>query len=327
MSVSSSTSNSNNTSFQRVDALSSGAARFRWNKTVQEMHSDFCGYISSSPERTLELIVCMTLFVLGHFLPQLWSPWEAPIPYQVTQAGDVILELDLSHPVQPETVPGWMLIVVGILVPMLLLLVTGICCGPPGDAHASICVYMFAVGISTFLTNMMKLYCGRLRPNFYDMCQFDTSTKECQVDEPNARKSFPSGHSSLSFCSMTILSLYLLGKIGLHRTTTGGRNNTMPTIMAKLLAFPSFLIPMGVAFFVASSRVHDFYHHPVDIMAGAAIGVLCAHFGTSLWYPSIYSEMAGYPLQYIMFNNHHRNDHHHHPLATDSPPNEDSGTV
>lgn len=304
------TDNNSSTPFQRVDSSDAWdnvgmPPSLRWDKSRKEMYVDFVGYMTCCPERMAELLISIGFFFLGGQVPTWWASvydWEgSPIPYQETANGDVLVELDLNYEVLSETVPVWMLLLLGILLPVVLLLVMGVCSGPPGDAHASLCVYFLAVGMNLFITNMMKIYCGRFRPNFYGMCEFDTDAKACANDMANAHKSFPSGHSSLSFCAMTVLSLYFLGKVGLHRMPTTDTPKNYPSLITKLQAWMAFAIPLGLAVFVASSRVHDFYHHPADVVAGAAIGMVCAHFATGLWYPSVYSNLAGYPLQYLYY--------------------------
>jgi diacylglycerol diphosphate phosphatase / phosphatidate phosphatase len=298
------------TTFQRVadtDTTDTGdrgiCPSLRWNKTCKEMYGDSIGYVMSSKERIAEFLICIAFFILGRTIPT-WLGvvygWNGSAPYQETANGDVLVDLGLNFDLLPQTVPTSMLLLIGVVLPLILLLVLGVCSGPSGDAHACLCVYFLAVGMNSFVTDMMKNYCGKFRPNFYKMCAFDVDTKACANDVFNAHQSFPSGHSSLSFCAMTVISLYLLGKVGLHRMHTSGMAlKNYPSLKTKLLAWLAFATPLGIAAFVASSRVHDFYHHPADIVTGAAIGTVCAHFATSLWYPSIYSNVAGYPLHYL----------------------------
>ena len=267
------------------------------------MYDDSIGYVVSSKERIAELLVSIACFILGRTIPQ-WLGiaygWNGSAPYQETSNGDVLVDLELNFDLLPQTVPASMLLLIAVVLPLILLLVLGVCSGPSGDAHSGLCVYFLAVGMNSFVTDMMKNYCGKFRPNFYQMCAFDTNTKACGNDVVNAHLSFPSGHSSLSFCAMTVISLYLLGKVGLHRMPPAGMViKNYPSLKTKLLAWLSFAFPFSVAVFVAASRVHDYYHHPADIVTGAAIGTVCAHFATSLWYPSIYSNVAGYPLHYL----------------------------
>jgi membrane-associated phospholipid phosphatase len=42
---------------------------------------------------------------------------------------------------------------------------------------------------------------------------------------------------------------------------------------------------MGVAVFVAASRVADNKHHPADVVGGAVLGTSVSLFVHSLWFP------------------------------------------
>ena len=146
---------------------------------------------------------------------------------------------------------------------------------------------------------MLKAYVGRLRPNFYSLCQFDSSSLECTASLNHcleSRQSFPSGHSSFSFTGMGVLTLFLLGRYvgstsrsgGTSTTATGGgiggignRNGTRTS--QKSIVIGS-LIPLLYATFVASSRLVDNWHHPSDILAGSLIGLFYAGVGYHLWY-------------------------------------------
>lgn len=236
-----------------------------------------------------EILVFLGLSVMGKLIPKLFTVWESPIPYQESSTGDVILQLDLNYPFyEQETVPDWAVVVVCILLPIVFLGISGLCFGPSGDAHASLCTLFIAVGCSELLTDLIKLYCGRFRPNFYNMCGFDSNTKECQEGQDNnvnwhrlhdARKSFPSGHASVAFSSMLVLSLYLAGRVGIQRQPS----RAAPSMNVKLHYMLAWT-PMLVAFFIAASRVHDFYHHPADVVGGALIGGVCAVMAHGMWY-------------------------------------------
>lgn len=74
---------------------------------------------------------------------------------------------------------------------------------------------VLATGFAQMMTQLIKNTAGRLRPCFYDMCgwQFDAiwdgSTNLCTNAkwESEARKSFPSGHSSYAWATMFLLTV------------------------------------------------------------------------------------------------------------------------
>lgn len=63
-----------------------------------------------------------------------------------------------------------------------------------------------AMTVTYLFTNGCKLYAGRYRPDWY---------ARNNPNDNQGRVSFPSGHSSWSFCAMTYLSLYLAGMVGM----------------------------------------------------------------------------------------------------------------
>jgi diacylglycerol diphosphate phosphatase/phosphatidate phosphatase len=244
-------------------------------------------YCYTSPQQIGEMMLSIAIFALGKAIPFVFDSvftWTSPIPYETTQDGEVLLELDLSYElVSVETVPDWLASILCILFPILLFIIVGFRTGPRGDMHASMCCFLITVGLSWFLTDMIKIYTGQLRPNFYEMCNFNKQTLECETDSAHllkeSRRSFPSGHASLAFSSMTTLTLYLIGKVGIQRHVHSKRI-TLCTRVWYLLSF----LPMLLAFFVAASRVHDFWHHPADVVAGSAIGIGCALSIHGMWY-------------------------------------------
>lgn len=254
-----------------------------------------------------ELILCVIIAVVGIILPEFYPLTQRPIPYQEI-GGDVILDFDLMQEwTGEETVPSKMLAVLCLIVPALVIIIMGGVLGPMHDGHASACTFLIATGSTLFLTGILKRYFGCFRPNFYAMCDFDTETLECRSDSDEGRKSVPSGHSSVAFSSMTMLTLFFLGKVGIYNGLKEVGDSQLsrdrkfaiyPSLKKKIFAYIA-LIPMALAAFIAASRVYDNVHHPADIILGSLIGFVCASFSYSLWYPSIYSEHAGKPLQAI----------------------------
>lgn len=268
---------------------------FRAVSSFQEYKTSITGYLSVA--NIAELAFCIAFFFLGSVIPTYLDShytWESPIPFQLAETGQVLLELDLSYEVRQESVTGLLRTILCVVMPLVTLTVVGFLFGPKRDVHAALCVYFVACGLTMFLTNTIKFYCGRFRPNFYDLCGFNKDTLECEGDEgdvKNSQRSFPSGHSSLAFSSMAVLSLYFLGKVGIQRglamvSCPALHNIPFPSLGKKLLSLLA-VSPMILAFFIAASRVHEFYHHPADVVAGALIGSVCALFAHGLWYVGI----------------------------------------
>jgi len=263
----------------------------------------------------LELLGWVVSMVILAGIPHLAARmfWR-DIPYQKTAAGDVLVELMYSNELVDETINNELLVVLGVLVPLLVQIILGFACGDRWqDVHRSICTYVAAIGISTFVVEFVKHYAGYLRPNFYEKCGFDYDTAQCDPDiDTNGftgRKSFMSGHSSMSFAGLTVLSLYMqrlfgVGSGGERAIVIGGIAADSPdggaasVTMRYVSACPSrlkrvvsllCLLPMFLAVFIAASRVHDNYHHPADVVGGSVVGASAAIWAMGLWYPPLFS--------------------------------------
>ncbi len=243
-----------------------------------------------------EITVCILFAALSHNAPGLifgMTVYERDIPYQETANEDVILDSYINREyVDNETVPDGQLVAFCLVMPFLMILAYSAFFGQKNDLHSSSCAFLFGTGCTTFITNWMKLYMGYFRPNFYSYCGFNVENLECEADDEGAlvdsRKSFPSGHSSVSFYGMTFLTIFLIGKIGMYRGLTSAEISSMNNTTAGFLFKKRLLTivatsPLFFAIFVAASRVHDDMHHPADIVAGSIIGMICSSFSYGLW--------------------------------------------
>lgn len=134
----------------------------------------------------------------------------------------------------------------------------------------------------------MKVYVGYLRPVFYDICVPDETYTICTSDEADeARKSFPSGHASMSFCGLGLLSFYLEKRFGVSRFRTVGPERTTANpkslVMAKIWSVLS-KTPLILAGYISTSRVVDNKHHPADVVGGATLGLSIALWIHNVWY-------------------------------------------
>jgi hypothetical protein len=124
-------------------------------------------------------------------------------------------------------------------------------------------------------------YVGFYRPSYYSlMADPDLASTHGE----DGQQSFPSGHASLSFSSMTTLTLYCLGKA---RALALG-----PGQLLKVLTCLSF---MFLAWFVAASRVRDYRHHPADVNAGSMIGLLSAALAYHVYFLPVWHTECRYP--------------------------------
>lgn len=151
-------------------------------------------------------------------------------------------------------------------------------------------------------TEALKTMNGRPRPNFFAMCNYahyhdatqgpeatrgmywdwyvgnttsgmPGNTDKCRVTADRLQRiigtmfaSFPSGHSSMSMCSLGFFALVVL-----HAWPFSQRRNRLWKL---LLAF----IPLGCAGAIASSRTLDYWHNFSDIATGSILGMSIAGF-------------------------------------------------
>ncbi len=165
--------------------------------------------------------------------------------------------------------------------------------GSARQFHDTVIGFLEATALTAGVTNLIKPEVGRLRPDFADRARryLCATGKARNLDcggyrnqglssDPatadklflDGRRSFVSGHSSMSFSTATYTSLV----IGGHYIWGAGAT---PESRAAGVAADSVL--MGLATFVAGSRVIDGRHHPSDVIAGGAIGFLFANI--SYW--------------------------------------------
>lgn len=185
----------------------------------------------------------------------------------------------------------------------------------------------YALTVSTLFVNLIKIFIGGIRPNFYDVCKpihfrippgahmsgpyYDTadqvcaSTNESKLKE--AQMSFPSGHASGAFAGFVFLALW----VNAHFKTLGRpRSSTLPRRAAdsSLESPPSafnpisdqhygpvahwklvlFATPWCIATLLSLSKVSDGWHHPVDVFCGALLGTLFALMAYRMVYWSIW---------------------------------------
>ena len=171
------------------------------------------------------------------------------------------------------------------------------------NPHRTISVYLAGVGITLLLTNAIKLYVGYLRPIFYDVCVPDDEYETCTSgDDNSARQSFPSGHSSLSFCGLGLYSCYLEQRFGVsswRETPAQHQHSSIPysetdrrsdqmvsgsyIIMLARLSSILSRTPLLLAGFIATSRIVDNHHFPADVVGGSVLGLSIALWIHSIW--------------------------------------------
>ncbi|XP_048003689.1 phospholipid phosphatase 5 [Leguminivora glycinivorella] len=214
-------------------------------------------------------------------------------PYvRVIQPAD--LEYSLKYPRHESFVPGHVLWSIVLAVPCVLSITAWAVCSDCNDALEFLLAWTLAMGMNGVTTNMVKLIVGRPRPDFFYRCfpdGIETMDLQCTGDPGeimDGRKSFPSGHSSLSFCSLGLGSLWLCGRLRAVSRRRGG---------ARLVLCAA---PLALAACVALSRSCDYHHHWEDILVGSTLGYITAFICYRQYYNPLTSDLAGVP--YIVSN-------------------------
>lgn len=258
-------------------------------------------------------------------------PTMRKIPYQITKAGDVLLDLSLANDYiakEDTTFPSSKLMFISLWMPLLTFICLGLFFPPViaprgiisnnnrnksnrtniiANIHAATCTLLTAIGISEFVTQLIKYYVGRLRPNFYSMCNFNTATLTCTNSNSHliyeSRLSFPSGHASLSFCGAGCLVLYFIGRFGYlrNRRYYSQEKGKRKSKFIFLLSFT----PLLLSTYCAASRLVDNWHHPSDILAGMVIGLVCAVISYHIWFPPLTWHHSGMPLSILLSSNNY----------------------
>jgi membrane-associated phospholipid phosphatase len=165
-------------------------------------------------------------------------------------------------------------------------------------------------------------YVGYLRPVFFENCNPDEDYLTCTGggDLPvyEVRKSFVSGHASTAFCGCLLFTLFMERTIGISSVEVAvAKRSQSTTTLAPLeeqpldtevqhirssgcgdihwtVAYRSqpglrrlgslvSLLPMGVAVWVAASRIVDNVHFPADVVGGALVGASIASYCHNIW--------------------------------------------
>ncbi|KAK2715438.1 phospholipid phosphatase 5-like [Artemia franciscana] len=193
-----------------------------------------------------------------------------------------------KNPRTPSYVPSEMLWFLVVFVPLVVFSICFLVTKDFSDLINALLGYTLSMGINGVITDAIKLTVGRPRPDFFYRCFPDGiqyPNMKCTGDLEiinEGRKSFPSGHSSFSFCSMWFVALHLSAKLrtfsnGSHQQRCGG---------IRLVAT---LIPPIVALLIAVSRTCDYHHHWQDISVGSSIGIIVSWLSYRLYFPSVTS--------------------------------------
>lgn len=210
-------------------------------------------------------------------------------------------DISIQHPfADPETVGYKMLIFISGILPTLFVLVISLgIYRSKWDAHNAVLGVFTSFTITGVVTQIIKMGVGRPRPDCIARCQPLPGSEDAPVyglstvaicTQKNLYilndgfKSFPSGHSSLSFAGLGFLTWYLGGKlhVGDHR---GHRTRAW-------LA----LCPLLGSTMVAVSRTADNRHHWQDVTVGSLLGLGISYISYRAYFPPLSHASSHLPL-------------------------------
>jgi diacylglycerol diphosphate phosphatase/phosphatidate phosphatase len=189
-----------------------------------------------------------------------------------------------------EIIPDWFLPFITFAAPSVIL-ATCMACQRFSNKRSLVAFLglFLALGITLEITTITKLVVGRLRPDFLARCKIDPSISAYNVCRGSAhkiregRKSFPSGHASMSFAGLGYAALFLAGQLGLF----DGRSYAyqLPLVAALYV----------LAGLVSVTRIMDFRHHWQDVCTGAVLGTFVSWVCYRMYFPSLWHPRCSFP--------------------------------
>lgn len=222
--------------------------------------------------RLADILAIIVLFILNVAVAQ-FKPFERQF---------YINDLSISHPfAEKETVNAYALLVYSSIVPLISIILYCFIFRFKRNENRYYLLWISLVGlvlslnITALVTNYLKNWFGRPRPDFLSRCIPKEGTPKdvlvfakdvCTTDNLerlyDGFRSCPSGHSSESFTGLGYLFYFLQGQLRVDLPQNG--------FYRKLISF----IPLMGAALIALSRTEDYRHHFTDVFLGSFIGLL-----------------------------------------------------
>ncbi|KAN0026752.1 hypothetical protein ACTFIV_007743 [Dictyostelium citrinum] len=191
----------------------------------------------------------------------------------------------ISYPKLEEIIPLGMLIPLVTAIPfVIMLLISIIIKRDYNDFHHSLLGFCQSISITLLLTGSFKVFIGGLRPSFLEFCKptkesiaagnppigygsiyYDKSIcTESEFTVNDGLSAYPSGHSSIAATCFGFLALYLFARLKCF--------DNRGHIIIYLLVI-GCLISAGL---IGISRVADYRHTFLNVLAGWSIGLIIA---------------------------------------------------
>jgi phosphatidate phosphatase len=199
---------------------------------------------------------------------------------------------DIFYPLLPDIIPAYAVGLFGILGTIVAIILIEIFNIHKNfntkqlliSIYHGLTIFLLGLIVTLLLTEIGKRWIGRLRPHFIEVCKPDLQNLKCSFsdnvellryietngtfckgnskDIKEARLSFPSGHSSISFYTMIFLITYIEARV-----------NGLTFRFFKVLLQLTALI---AAYVTSISRIKDNHHRGTDVLGGAIIGIIVA---------------------------------------------------
>ncbi|WPH02621.1 Hypothetical protein R9X50_00548600 [Acrodontium crateriforme] len=203
----------------------------------------------------------------------------------------------IQHPhAEIERVSVFYLMIYAAVVPLLFLTVWTLIIRPDRrKAHAVLLGVSISIILASVLTDIFKDAIGRPRPDLIDRCQpkHDTSrdtlvsvvvcTETRHHVLHDGWRSFPSGHSSVSFAGLGWVALFIASQTHALRP------------QASLAVVLLSLAPLVGAAMIAISRLEDYRHDVFDVIAGSLLGFSVTYFNWRRYFPNLRAENCEEP--------------------------------
>ncbi|XP_055903338.1 phospholipid phosphatase 5 isoform X1 [Eupeodes corollae] len=197
-----------------------------------------------------------------------------------------------KNPISKDYVPASTALFWIIFAPLVLIFSNFLMSRNKRDFRQATYAFTLGLVMNGFFTSLIKVSVGRPRPDFFYRCFPDgvmgESFEKCTGDEKvieEGRKSFPSGHSSMTFAAFGFMSFFLASK--LHVFNERGRGQSWRLCIS--------LVPLLVALEVAISRTCDYHHHWQDVLVGSLLGICVSYLCYRQYFPSIFSKNCHRP--------------------------------
>jgi membrane-associated phospholipid phosphatase len=154
---------------------------------------------------------------------------------------------------------------------------------------------------TTLIVHILKYIIGIPRPNAYSLIHL-SENKEIGYSIDSAYESFPSGHIAIGYTNCYLFGLLcqksLLYSIKKLKYNLKDDKNTNHFFFLPLfdvfkyfptLSYTFIWFPLVGATYIGVSRIHEYWHSPLDCVTGALIGIFVAHNVFNRYYYEFYN--------------------------------------